>query len=185
MRPVRTAVSTASCATHGSSDIRMRSAPDASTRTAVSPTPNSRRTASMLSASVTMRSSKPRSSRRRPVVTFSEREAGTDASGSSSGRARCPVITLPMPPSSTCRNGTSSSESSRARSKRSTGSAMCESTSVSPCPGKCLTVAMVPPARAPSAKAEAMVPTSAGVSPNDRMLMIGFSGLLLTSATGA
>ena len=36
------------------------------------------------------------------------------------------------------------------------GSPRCESTSVSPCPGKCFAVAMTPPSCSPRATAEAM-----------------------------
>ena len=65
------------------------------------------------------------------------------------------------------------------------GSPRCESTSVSPCPGKCLRVATEPPACRPRTQAAARRATSAGSSPNDRVLMTGLRGLLFTSATGA
>ena len=65
------------------------------------------------------------------------------------------------------------------------GSPRCESTSVSPCPGKCLRVATTPPACRPRTQAEARRATTAGSSPNERVLMTGLRGLLLTSATGA
>ena len=64
---------------------------------------------------------------------------------------------------------------------------MCVSVAVSPCPGKCFAVVST---RAPGTecapvmKAETKAETSAGFSPYERMLMIGLSGLLLTSASG-
>jgi hypothetical protein len=101
IRPVSTAVRMASWATHGFVDIRMRSAPDSRTRTAVSPTPYFCRTASMLRASVTTRSSKPISLRSRSVVTLDDSDAGVVSSSVSFGRARCPVMTLATPASMT------------------------------------------------------------------------------------
>ena len=66
-----------------------------------------------------------------------------------------------------------------------TGSAMCESVPVSPCPGKCFAVASIPWSWRPRTSAATMPATAAGSSPKERVLMIGLAGLLLTSATGA
>ena len=66
-----------------------------------------------------------------------------------------------------------------------TGRSRCESTSVSPWPGKCFTTASMPPAASPSMYAAASRPTVAGSSPKDRVLITGLRGLLLTSTTGA
>ena len=62
---------------------------------------------------------------------------------------------------------------------------MCESVPVSPWPGKCFAVASIPWSWMPRISAAASRPTSTGSSPNERVLMIGLAGLLLTSATGA
>ena len=56
---------------------------------------------------------------------------------------------------------------------------------VSPCPGKCFSVATTPPACRPSTAARTIAPTRPGSSPNERMLITGLRGLLFTSATGA
>src|ERR1035438_5825941 len=63
----------------------------------------------------------------------------------------------------------------------------CVSTAVSPWPGKCFAVVSTKlrlSEWAPSMKALTCAATSCGFSPKERMLMIGLSGLLLTSATG-
>ena len=95
------------------------------------------------------------------------------------------VMTAPAPAARPARNGGSSTRSRRARGCAMSGSPRCESTSVSPCPGKCLRVATTPPACRPRTQAEASRDTTAGSSPNERVLMTGLRGLLLTSATGA
>ena len=46
-------------------------------------------------------------------------------------------------------------------------------------------MAHTPPACSPSTAARTIVPTRAGSSPNERMLITGLRGLLFTSATGA
>ena len=56
--------------------------------------------------------------------------------------------------------------------------------SVSPWPGKCFSVVSIPPSCEPRMYAVTIEPTSAGSSPKERVLMIGFSGLICTSAMG-
>src|SRR2546426_8220569 len=62
---------------------------------------------------------------------------------------------------------------------------MCESVCVSPCPGKCLIVASIPYSCSPLTYSRTRRDTARGSSPNERVLMIGLAGLLLTSASGA
>src|SRR5213594_2591372 len=62
---------------------------------------------------------------------------------------------------------------------------MCESICVSPWPGKCLSVASMPWSRRPRTYSCTKRDTCRGSSPNERMLMMGFAGLLFTSASGA
>ena len=66
-----------------------------------------------------------------------------------------------------------------------TGSAMCESTDVSPWPGKCFTHAATPADCRPSTHAAVWAATAPGSDPNDRTPMTGLEALLLTSASGA
>ena len=66
-----------------------------------------------------------------------------------------------------------------------TGSSRWLSTAVSPCPGKCLAEVSRPPLEAPRMNAAPSWATISGSSPNERMLITGLSGLLLTSTTGA
>src|SRR5438445_6552164 len=61
---------------------------------------------------------------------------------------------------------------------------MCESICVSPWPGKCLSVASMPWSWRPRTYSCTRRDTARGSSPKERMLMIGFSGLLFTSASG-
>ena len=131
----------------------------------------------MFSASVTTRPLKRSSSRNSPVVMRGESEAGTSVSGSSAGRARWPVITLITPLSMAARNGTSSSESSRARRWGRMGRAACESVAVSPWPGKCLAVAITPPSCAPLTKAldhlgDEVGPLAVGADVDDRVARV-------------
>ena len=101
------------------------------------------------------------------------------------GSAMWADITASTPAAIAARNGTSSTESRRAQLAAITGSAMCESVPVSPCPGKCLAVASIPWSWRPRTSAATIRPTASGSSPNERVLMMGLAGLLLTSATGA
>ena len=83
------------------------------------------------------------------------------------------------------RNGTSGPASSSASETSVAGSARCESSDVSPCPGKCLAQAATPAACWPSTNAATCAATRAGSAPNERIPITGFSGFEFTSATGA
>ncbi len=93
-------------------------------------------------------------------------------------------MTASMPAAIAALNGTSSTASSRARGCSMTARSRWVSVAVSPWPGKCLAVDSIPPAWMPFRYAVAIRPTKAGSSPKERMLMMGFIGLLLTSTTG-
>ncbi len=71
-----------------------------------------------------------------------ERVAGR--SGSSAGTRMCALITARVPAAIAARNGASSRASMTERSASMRGSASCESTAVSPWPGKCLVQAATP-----------------------------------------
>ena len=81
--------------------------------------------------------------------------------------------------------GTSSSASSSARLLSTVGSAWCESTCVSPWPGKCFTQQATPSRNEPRIQAAASRLTSTGSFEKLRSPMTGLAGLLLTSSTGA
>ena len=160
-------------------------------------------------ASVTTSPVKPSSLRRIPVTTGSDSDAGivpfvststfspiasTGLGGfgragagvsSSAGIATWATMTDSAPALMPARNGTSSTDSRRGRSAPTIGSERCESIAVSPCPGKCLSVARTPPAFRPFTVASTYRETSAGSSPKLLTLMTGLSGFTLTSATGA
>ena len=138
----------------------------------------------MSMASVKMRPPNPISSRSSSVSTAGASVAGVRAPVIS-GTVMCAVMIAPRPASTARRKGSSSTESMRSRLTRMTGSEMCESTPVSPWPGKCFAVAIAPWSCRPRTKADPSRPTCSGSSPKERTLMTGFSGLLLTSRTGA
>ena len=164
--------------------MRITSEPASSALTAASPRWNILSTAAMSMASVNTRPPNPISSRSSEVSTSGARVAGVRAPVIS-GTVMCAVMTAPSPTSTARRKGRSSTESMRSRLTRITGSARCESTPVSPWPGKCLAVAMAPWSCIPLTKAVPRAATRFGSSPKERTLMTGFSGLLLTSSTGA
>src|SRR5216683_948537 len=87
------------------------------------------------------------------------------------------------PAAMAARNGASSTRSRRARSPLTVGRSRCESVLVSPWPGKCFAVERPPFSSTPRTNAATNSETRAGSSPKERVLMIGFSGLLLTSAS--
>jgi len=109
---------------------------------------------------------------------------GTRASVSR-GRETCAVITASTPASIARRNGRSSTASSSLRLLSMTGRPRCESTSVSPCPGKCFAVVIPPASRAPSTYATPRRATSSGSAPKLRAAMTGLSAFEFTSSTGA
>ena len=104
---------------------------------------------------------------------------------SSSGTLRCPTIIPDIPLSMYILNGSMSTLSSCDRVWVMVGSALCESTLVSPCPGKCFPVVSTPCCSIPCANAVPSVPTLTGSSPKERNPITGFLGLELTSSTGA
>ena len=119
-----------------------------------------------------------------PYAFSNSARTGTGA-GSSAGTPRCPTITEPTPASIAARNGTSSTASSRSRPASSRGSARCESTWVSPCPGKCFAVASSPARWIPRITAWPYRATSCGSLPKLRTLITGLRGSTFTSTTGA
>ncbi len=111
--------------------------------------------------------------------------AGGASGPSTPGTRMWAVITPSTPARTASRKGGSSRVSSRAESASMRGSSRWESRSVSPWPGKCFAVVSSPASWAPSTKAAARRPTRSGSSPKARVLMMGLSGSLLTSTTGA
>src|SRR5206468_12852571 len=83
------------------------------------------------------------------------------------------------------RNGGSSPRSEVARSAWIFGSPVCESGVVEPWPGKCFAQQKNPAAPYASTAAFTSEDTRAGSLENERLLMMGFVGSSLTSATGA
>ncbi len=165
--------------------MRITSAPASTARTAASWRLCRRAMAAMSMASVKMSPLKPISPRSNVVRTFSLSVAGVPLSSVIDGTAIWAVMMPPTPSSIARLNGTNSMESRRRRSTVMSGRSMWESTSVSPCPGKCFPVAMPPLSWIPRTNMAPMEETAAGSSPNARTLMTGLSGLLLTSSTGA
>ena len=138
----------------------------------------------MMSASVTMRPSKPSCWRSSHCSISRESVAGTPA-GSSAGKATCAVMIDATPASIAARNGTRSVWNSVSWSVSTVGSASCESTVVRPCPGKCFAQASTPSAWQASIHSVARAATVAGSEPSDRVPTIGFSGRTSRSHTGA
>ena len=97
-----------------------------------------------------------------PLIDFFR---GLTSVASICGKPICATIIEPMPASTIERNGTSSTFSNRSREKFIIGKPRCESTAVSPCPGKCFAVAKTFPDCKPCVKAAAKRPTSSGFSP--------------------
>ena len=173
-------------AASGSGGINRTSAPASSARTEASPTEKPCAMPPISSASVTMIPLKPISSRRMPVRIFGESVAGRFGA-SSAGTAMWADMIESTPLAIAARKGAHSICSRRGLSPEMLARFMCVSVAVSPCPGKCLAVTRTfePGAEcAPSMNAETNFETSAGSSPYDLMLMMGLSGLLLTSASG-
>ena len=82
-------------------------------------------------------------------------------------------------------NGGNSTFSNLWRSWGIIGVCKCESTDVSPCPGKCLAVVRTGYCLAPAMNPRVAPITSPTVIPKARTLITGLSGLLLTSTIGA
>ena len=86
------------------------------------------------------------------------------------------------------RKGTNSTKSIRSRDASILAMPIWLSTAVSPWPGKCLAqrrMGLAGSEWAPSMNAVTCAATSLGCWPKERILMMGLSGLLFTSATGA
>ena len=105
----------------------------------------------MLMASVNTSPSNPISSRSKLSTMSGDRVEGCASVLSRLGMSRWATMTAPMPWSKACANGASSMESKRARGWLMVGSVLCESLSLSPCPGKCLAVARTCTSCKPSA----------------------------------
>lgn len=112
-----------------------------------------------------------------------ERVAGW--TGSRAGTRMCALITARVPASMAARNGTSSRDSRTGSSASMRGIAWCESTAVSPCPGKCLVQAATPADCSPETYAAVCRATSEVSAPKDRTPITGLSTLELMSADGA
>ncbi len=172
-------------AASGTGGMSSTSAPASTARTAASPGANCEVTPPMSIASVTIRPWNFISSRSRPVRIFRESVAGTDGSGSNAGTARWPGMMELTPAAIAARKGTSSVASSSLRLPGTVASERCESTLTLPWPGKCFAVDKPPFSSTPRMNCVTYSETCCGSSPNERMLMMGLSGLLLTSASGA
>ena len=97
----------------------------------------------------------------------------------------CALMIAGTPAAIAARNGGSSNRSSVARSASILGRPVCESVVVEPCPGKCFAQQKKPAAAYACTAALTSDDTRAGSLENERLLMIGFVGSSLTSATGA
>jgi hypothetical protein len=98
---------------------------------------------------------------------------------------RWPGMTASTPAATAARNGGRSRVSTAARPSGTTANSACESSSVAPCPGKCLAHAATPAAWSPRTAAAPCLATSAGSAPNDRVPTTGLSGAASTSRQGA
>ncbi len=136
----------------------------------------------MSRASLTTTPSKPSSSRSTPI-TLRENVAGR--CGSIDETTMWEVMTDATPASTAARKGASSRSWSTSRVTSTRGSPWCESTTVSPWPGKCFAQAATPVDCRPSTQAAVWRATRAGSSPKLRTPMTGLSGEELTSTSGA
>ena len=90
----------------------------------------------------------PSSSFNKPVTIFFEMVAGNCSS--MAGKRICEMVTAgSCPVLMTCAKGAISISSSSALDLRTAGNVRCESTDVSPCPGKCFAALSSPPAVSP------------------------------------
>ncbi|CAB4765465.1 unannotated protein [freshwater metagenome] len=141
------------------------------------------RSAAISSASLTTSPSKPRDSRRSPLITERETVAGT--SGSRSRTAMWPIITAGRSASTAARKGTRSVRSSCTTGRGCTGSPRWLSTVSDPWPGKCLTTGSTPASRSPRAAATPCRATVPGSEPAEREPITGSRGPAVTSVSGA
>ena len=134
--------------------------------------------------SLMMSPPKPSSPRSSHVRMRRDMVAGS-SSGSSAGNSTWLVMMAGMPASTARRKGSNSHFSSSSLLFSTRGNPRCESTEVSPCPGKCLPQAITPPSSVPRMKPSARPAAFSGSSPKLRTPMTGFAGLEFTSSTGA
>jgi hypothetical protein len=139
-------------------------------------------TARISSPSVTTTPSKQREPRSSDSAA-TDREAGSVPV--SPGTCRCPGIMVSTPASIAARNGGRSRVTTSDRSPDTTASSRCESSTVDPCPGKCLAQAATPADCRPRTAAAPCRATSAGETPNDRVPITGLDGADSTSRHGA
>ena len=111
--------------------------------------------------------------------------ASPGAASSSDGTRTCAVMMNATPAAMAARNGTHSTRRMRSGGCSTSGSSRCESTDVSPCPGKCLPQAATPSSCSPSMMAAPSRATVGRSSDSARSPMIGFFGLVWMSSTGA
>ena len=97
----------------------------------------------------------------------------------------CALITVVAPAAKAALNGRSSRRSSVARSAVTSGLVKCESSDVSPCPGKCFGVDATPAPSDPRTQAAVNCATRSASSPNERVPITGLRGSTFTSQTGA
>lgn len=97
----------------------------------------------------------------------------------------CPTITIGQPASIAFLNGTYSHDASSCAVSWVTAAPVCESSLVSPCPGKCLAQGSTPASSIALTWAATISPTSWGSLPKERGPITGLLGLVSTSATGA
>ena len=116
-------------------------------------------------------------------MTVGEKVAGRW--GSSADTMMCEVMTDATPAETAARKGASSRSASTSSGASTRGRPWCESTTVSPWPGKCFAQAATPVDCSPSTQATACAATTAGSSPKLRTPMTGLSGEELTSTSGA
>ena len=161
--------------------IRMRSLPALSARTAASPGDHFFAGA-MFIPSVITTPWKPSWPRSTSVSSLRENVAGVP--GSTALTSRWADITAMAPAPIPARNGGNARRSRSTRDCLITGSSVCESSALRPCPGKCLTAAPTPSACRPRTAPATWGDAVAGSAPKDRE-PITVLRVTSTSATGA
>ena len=116
-------------------------------------------------------------------MTFFDNELG-NPEGSKWGTFKCATITALVPALMPCAKGSKSVERNVASECDTVGNSMCESLSVSPCPGKCFTQLNVPVLSIPLIKAAVCCATKFVSEPKARKPITGFLASKLMSASG-
>ena len=98
----------------------------------------------MSRASVTAIPLNPNSDFNKPLIALADNEVGLFSPLSMAGTERCATMTDSIPASIKALNGAISILSKASLDLFTTGISTCESTLTSPCPGKCLAVAITP-----------------------------------------